>query len=245
MLFVRDKVLVSCASKGREDYRKAQLSLIKSSHTVQLRATHDYLIRSVDGYADNYLGVDIKLGSWPVTEKYGVSYQHEDMPYQFKPFAVYEAYEQGYKKVLWCDSTIRILRNPDELWDKCNELGVMAWDNEGHPLRHWISDYAVEVLGNPDISQMKQIMACCIMFDFTNQVTIKVVEDWIEGSQSNCFHPTTDGSKREGFRGNRHDQAYLSALLYRYNIEIQPYGNLAYPHYTPVKPYFINWGVND
>jgi hypothetical protein len=202
----------------------------------------DYLIRSVDGYCDKYEGVEIKLGSWPSTLKYGVSWQHADMPYQFKPFAVWEAYEEGYNQVLWCDSTMRIIKNPEPLWNQCKELGVLAWDNEGHPLRNWISDYAVKQLGSPDISNMKQIMACCIMFDFTNPKTLPLVEDWIDGSLNNSFHPTTNGSSREGFKDNRHDQAYLSALLYKYDIPIQPYGGLAYPHYTPGDTYFLNWG---
>ena len=242
------KVLVSTASKGREDYNKAQLNLIKSAtntNNVTRNWYDDYLIRSVDGYCDNYMGVKIELGQWPSTLKYGVSWQHADMPYQFKPFAIYEAYELGYTKILWCDSTIRILRNPDELWGKCAELGVLAWDNLGHPLSPYISDYAVSKLGNPDVSEIKQIMACCMMFDFDNPKTLPLVEDWIEGSLNNSFHPSTEGSRRDGYKCNKHDQAYLSALMYKYDIEIQPYGDLAYPHHTPVKPFFLNWGVAD
>ena len=134
------EVLVSVASQGRENYNKAQLNLIRSSlNTSNGRNWYgDYLIRSVDGYVDQYLGVQITTG-WPVTEEFGVSWQHADMPYQFKPYAVWEAYEKGYKRVLWCDSTIRIIKNPNNLWDKCNELGILAWDNEGHPLKNWIS----------------------------------------------------------------------------------------------------------
>ena len=202
-------------------------------------------MRSVDGYCDKYEGVKIQLGSWPSTLKYGVSWQHADMPYQFKPYAVWEAYELGYKKILWCDSTIRLLNNPNQLWEKCSELGVLAWDNLGHPLAPYISDYSIKQLGSPDVSQMKQIMACCIMFDFDNPKTEAIVEDWIDGSLNNSFHPSTEGSTRSDYKGNKHDQAYLSALMYKYDIPIQDYGELAYPHYTPIKPYFLNWGVTE
>lgn len=237
------EVLVSVASQGRENYNKAQLNLIRSSLNVNNGRNWygDYLIRSVDGYVDEYLGVQIRKG-WPVTEEFGVSWQHADMPYQFKPFAVWEAYEKGYNRVLWCDSTIRIMKNPNQLWDKCNELGILAWDNEGHPLKHWISNYAVLKTGLKDM-EAKQIMACCIMFDFTNPKTETVVRQWIEGSRNNSFHHTKNQSNRPEFKTDRHDQSYLSALMSVHGIEVQPYGELAYPHYTPIKPTFLNWGV--
>lgn len=237
------EVLVSVASQGRENYNKAQLNLIRSSLNVNNGRNWygDYLIRSVDGYVDEYLGVPIAKG-WPVTEEFGTSWQHADMPYQFKPYAVWEAYEKGYKRVLWCDSTIRIMKNPNQLWERCNDLGILAWDNEGHPLKHWISDYAVEKTGLKDL-EAKQIMACCIMFDLTHPKTETIVRQWIEGSRNNSFHHSTNGSRRDGFKTDRHDQSYLSALMSVHGIEVQPYGELAYPHYTPIKPTFLNWGV--
>lgn len=237
------EVLVSVASQGRENYNQAQLSLIRSSlNTNNGRNWYgDYMIRSVDGYVDEYLGVKITKG-WPEAKEFGVSWQHTDMPYQFKPYAVWEAYEKGYQRVLWCDSTIRIMKNPEPLWEKCSQRGILAWDNEGHPLKHWISDYAVEKTGLKDI-EAKQIMACCIMFDFSNPITETIVRQWIEGSRNNSFHHSTNGSRRDGFKTDRHDQSYLSALLSVHGIEVEPYGELAYPHYTPIKPYMLNWGV--
>lgn len=239
-----DKVIVSVASQGRENYNKAQLALIRSS--VQSRNYirnwyGDYLIRSVDGYVDKYDGVPIRKG-WPVTEKYGTSWQHADMPYQFKPFAVWEAYEAGYKQILWCDSTMRIMRNPDPLWAKCAEHGILAWNNEGHLLKDWISDYAITQL-DCDVSEMKQIMACCIMFDFNHPKTLEIVEAWVDGSLNGSFYHNE--SSNPNYKGSRHDQAYLSALLQIHGVEIQPYGELAYPHHTPIEPYFVNWGVKE
>jgi hypothetical protein len=199
-------VLVSVASQGRENYNKAQLNLIRSSIP---NWNGDYLIRSVDGYVDEYLGVKITKG-WSETKEFGVSWQHKDMPYQFKPYAVWEAYEKGYTQILWCDSTIRLMKLPN--WELAAKHGICAWDNEGHPLKHWISDYAVEKTGLKNL-EAKQIMACCIMFDFTHFKTETVVREWVEGSQNNSFHHSTNSSRREGFKTDRHDQSYLSALM--------------------------------
>ena len=230
-------ILVSVASQGRENYNQAQLNLIRSMGNYW---HGDSLIRSVDGYVDEYLGVMIIKG-WPNTDEFGTAWQHKDMPYQFKPFSIWEAFELGYKKILWCDSTVRLTKDPTPLWMECKDHGILAWDNEGHPLRSYISDYAVEKTGLKDLNA-KQIMACCIMFDFDHPKTEMVVRQWIDGSRNNSFHESTNGSQRDGFKTDRHDQSYLSALMHVHGIEVQPYGDLAYPHYTPIKPTFLNWG---
>ncbi len=230
------KVLVSVASQGRENYNKAQLSLIQSAVG---KWDGDWMVWSVDGYVDEYRGVPIRKG-WPMTAKHGIAWQHKDMPYQFKPFAVLAAYEAGYSQVLWCDSTIHLMQTPD--WSLAQAHGIAAWDNEGHPLDKWMSDYAAAMIGI-DPRGVQQIMACCIMFDFTHPKTLQVLEDWLEGSLNNSFHHSTNGSRREGFVTDRHDQSYLSGLMHKHGIPVQPYGMLAYPHYTPIKPTFLNVGV--
>ncbi len=226
------KVLVSVASNGRENYNKAQLTLIQSSI---YHWNGDYMMRSVDGYCENYYGIDIKLGGWPVTKKYGTAWQHADMPYQFKPYAIQEALEAGYKQILWCDSTIRLVANPFPLWQQCQKTGIMAWNNEGHPLKPWIAPHAEKIIGINSFA-LEQIMACCIMFDFDNPITKIVFDEWIECSRNGAF-------LNKGFNNHRHDQACLSAIMHKHKVPIQPYGALCYPHLTPPLPTFVNWGV--
>ena len=241
-------VLVSVASSSgaRENYCKAQLNLIKSAMDCtnhQRNWFGDFLIRSVDGYCDEYMGVPIQLGSWPVTEKYGVSWSHQNRPYGFKPFAVWEAIEKGYTRILWCDSTIRIMKNPDPLWERCAEHGILAWNNEGHPLMPYTPMFMEKWLTDNHFSLgHEQIMACCIMFDASKDYVRELIEWWVNGAIENCFH-NHDEEQRPGFVANRHDQALLSHLMHHCQIPVQPYGYLAYRHYKPENAYFINWGV--
>ncbi|MFN8994820.1 MAG: hypothetical protein ACK5X3_14330, partial [Pseudomonadota bacterium] len=108
------KVIVSLSSTGRENYNEAQLGLIRS---IDRKAPdYDTHLRSVDGYVDEYLERKIILGDWPESKRWGKSWNHQNMPYQFKPFMVAEALELGYRKIIWCDSTIRVYQNPDPLW---------------------------------------------------------------------------------------------------------------------------------
>src|SRR5476651_2100138 len=167
---MKDKAIVSVSSLGRENYNEAMLNMIKSC--VRAGADdeyeYDFVMRSVDGYCDGYYGVGIALGSWPVTKLKGVSWSHQNMPYQFKPFAIQEAREAGYRKIIWMDSTCRMLINPKPLWDIVAKRGILAWNNLGHPVVNYTSDTALKNFREtPESLQgVKQIMACCMMFDF-------------------------------------------------------------------------------
>lgn len=75
---MKDKVIVSMASLGRENYNEAMLNMIKSCVKVSCHEDffneYDYMLRSLDGYCDLYYAVKIKLGSWPLTKLKGVSW---------------------------------------------------------------------------------------------------------------------------------------------------------------------------
>lgn len=244
---MKDKVLVSFASHGRENYNFAMLRMIRAS--IEAEWDSDYMLRSLDGYCDEYLGVKIKLGSWPVTARHGVSWQQDDNPYQFKPFAILEALEAGYKKILWCDSTIRMVKNPRPLFEIASKQGIVAFNNEGFPLKNWLSDHAQHSIGisNKELEGMPQIMACCILFDFNVPITNVIFDKWIGGSLDGSFQKTH--SNRPGYRASRHDQSYLSGLLNKHGIPFLPYGTLVYPPHDK-EPfeygnnfYFINTGL--
>jgi hypothetical protein len=247
-------VIVSVASLGRENYNEAQLNMIKSC--VRAGWDGDYMLRSVDGYCDNYMGVPIKLGHWPFTKKYGACWQHFDMNYQFKPHMVLEAYEAGYREIIWMDSTCRMLSNPNSLLGLAGTdhmSGIVTWDNIGHPVVNYTSDTAMKNMNVTveSLQGVKQIMACCIVFNFNNTKLMPIFEYWLEQSVNNSFYPDT--TNRQGFISPRHDQAALSIILHKFNIPILDYGlgfcyypnNETGEHINGNKIYIINKGVKD
>jgi len=243
-----DKVLVSFFNHSRENYNKAALGLIRSF--VEIGWDGDYMLRSSDGYIDEYLGVKITNGSYPITKEYGLCYNQAEAPYLFKPYMIQEAFEAGYNKIIWCDSTMRVKKDLKPLWDIAAQRGIVAFDNIGHPLRFWISDVAREHLRITEhqLSAMPQIMACCILFDFSHWLTKHLFGEWITlGRGGACFQ--NYGSMREGFRGHRHDQAILSGILAKNGIPLEPYGKLVYPPHDIDLLYgddifFVNKGIS-
>jgi hypothetical protein len=201
--------VVSFASKGREEYRGAQLRMIESCMNAGFNGP--YYLMAADGYCKEFRGVEIITGRWPKDCDV-----HSQKPYQFKPMLIREAVEAGHKKILWMDSTCRMLKVPKL------EGPITAWNNEGHPLDRWINFRAVTNCGVEsirDIEGVRQIMACCVYFDFDHTITVEVFNEWVRQGQIGSFND--DGLKSP----HRHDQAVLSLLLWKAGIELKEYGD--------------------
>lgn len=227
------KVLVNFANLGREDYRKSQLRLIKSF--VENNWDGDYMIRSTDSYVDEYMGVKIKLGSLPVTQAYGTSYNHFENPYGFKVYALQEAIEAGYTKLIWADSTIVNTRNLDPLFELAARDGFVSFHNLGHDLVYWMSDIAQQRLEITDaqLETMQQAMACVMIFDIENPIGERIFKDFVIKCRDGVSFQMESGSKRPGYKGHRGDQPIISALAAMAGIKLRPYGELVYqPHDT-------------
>ena len=241
-------VIVNVASHGREPYEEGQLNLIRSC--VNAGWDGDYFLRCVDGYCDEYLGAEIKLGSWPKTIAYGDCPGHVWMPYAFKPHAIQEARESGAEVVIWMDATCRMIKYPRASLAKAKEKGIETWNNLGWPVLPWTTNNAMRLLGEtPESLQgVKQIMACNIIFDFRHPKAHSVFDRWLQASMDNTFYK--DESIREGQLGNRHDQSCLSIILKQQGVEISDYGDrFCYnPHHltnehviAPIE--MINFGI--
>lgn len=242
------KIIVSFASTGRENYPKAQLRMIRSCVEAGWRG--DYLIRTLDGWVDKYDGVKILQGSYPPTKKFGPCYNQAEVPYQFKPYIVQEAIEKGYSQIVWCDSTIKMMRNIQPLLDYAKKHGVCAFDNLGHPLHKYTTDLQQDRLGisTKELMKAKQIMACVIIFDISNRIGLEIFEDWIAASRDGVSYQNKYGSTRKEFIETRHDQSVISGLLHIYRVPILPYGGLRYFEHLESKEfqspvYFVNKGV--
>ena len=234
----KKQCLISFASKGREDYNKAMTRNIEVAKSQGY--TDDFLYYSLDQPRE-VSGVTIK-GGLPLNCP-----SHQDTPYGFKPFLFKEAFDRGYRQIIWLDSTIVLARNPQLVFDECKKRGVVAFHNLGHPLEKWISDKAVKNTGVNLSENPQQIMACVVGFDLENEQGKRIFDKWFalaQDGESFQNNPSTIN----GFVAHRHDQAILSALLHLEKIPLLPYGSLVYEAhaqgYDGHVPFFINKGVD-
>ncbi len=244
------KCIVSFASAGRESYQKALLRMIEVSKP---HWDGDFILYSQGGYCDKYLDVNIELGHDMPHCIRDTAKPHNLVPYQFKLIMIQKARDAGYEQIIWLDSTIKLIKNPQPLLDQATNNGVVVFDNIGHKLSHWIHDSALIALGvNPTdrdyINTLPQIMACVIIFDFRHPVAQETFEEWWVHSQNGVSFCNGYSSSRPEYIAHRHDQCILSYLLYKRGIKYNPYGQLVYPpHDTDgqfgTDIYFVNKGI--
>lgn len=238
---INKPVIVSFSSKGREDYNKGMLDLIKS--TIDCGYDGDYLMYSLDGNVSNYLGIGIELGNgkMPSNDIFPCS-PHNIVPYQFKIAMIQKAKDLGYTKIIWCDTSAKMNKDFTPLLDKAKRNGVVVFDNLGHPVWRWIADVACEKLGVSEdiIKSIPQIIAGIQVWDFSSPIANKIFNAWMERSLDGVSFQN-NGSKREGFIAHRHDQAVLSIICWQNNIPFEPYGTVVCPPHQITKEYGDNY----
>lgn len=231
------KVLVNYAKFGREDYISAQNRMLSSF--IDSGWDGDYFIKSAEPreHRGISIGNDDNIRD------------HKVVPYAFKPDLIKQAELFGYTKIIWADSTILLLKNLQPLFDHAQKYGVAAFHNVGHDLHRYISDQAAARLGILNLSAfttIRQIMACCIIFDLGNETGKKIFQEWWDSSYVEGIFQNGD-SPRSDFRAHRHDQAALSAILWQHNIPLLPYGDLVYEPHEVTKeygdPFLVNAGI--
>src|SRR5688572_18961191 len=109
-------LIISLAFDGREKYTEIQNGL-----TASLQDRWD---------GDIWINPDV-----PYTP-------HSEVPYKFKYDLIEAALQKGYRRIWWLDSTIRLKQNPSPLFFQTHS-GIVAFNNEGHPLWKYISDQAM------------------------------------------------------------------------------------------------------
>lgn len=205
-------IIVSFASKGREDYNKGQQRLFES---ILKHWDGDYWLHSLE-----------RDGELPSSQMFEHK-THNEVPYLFKFTMIQLAREMGYNKIIWLDSSLVIDRNPLELL----ESGVMAFHNIGHPLYKYISDQATQNLQcESHVVAIEQTWGGAIGFDFTHEWVRWLFDEIIFQAKLGSFNEGS--SSRYGFVAHRHDQAVMSVLFSNYNVPLLAYGAIVtHPHY--------------
>lgn len=205
-------VIVSFASKGRDDYNKGQVRLLES---LQQHWAGDYWLHSLE-----------RDGELPSSKAFPHQ-PHSECPYLFKFTMIQTLREQGYSRIIWLDSTM-VLERPD-ITDLLKR-GIMAFHNLGHDLKNYINDAACSGMNYDTESehQALQTWGGAIGFDF-NRGRARAVFDAVV---RNRYYFKDGNSTRPGFIAHRHDQAVLSVMLWYFSVKLHPYGTIVtHPHY--------------
>lgn len=154
---------------------------------------------------------------------------HTQIPYAFKYDLIKKAIDDGYQRIFWVDSIMRLVpgKNISELLDEA-PLGIVAFHNLGHPLYpKYISDKAAQNLKDfyIDITSIESTWGGALGFDFNKELPNLILKELFNQIDIGSFDEL--GSIREGFVGHRHDQSVLSVLFHYTQVPLLEYGVIA------------------
>lgn len=198
-----------------------------------------------ENYAERLKGLEKSLSSWEGDVRIYKEFPewcrlHSEVPYAFKYDLIKKAIEDGYKRIFWLDSIMRLIpgKNISQLLDE-SPTGIVAFHNLGHDLEKYINNTAIRNLGIENLEGLKQTWGGALFFDFTKDIPNKVFNDLMDQIKKGSFND--DNTQRENFIAHRHDQAVISYLLHTYEVELLPYGIIAAKIHLTEKT-FVQYG---
>lgn len=139
-----------------------------------------------------------------------------DSLYGFKPHAVNYALKQGYKKIMFFDPAIILMKPIDFYMEKVNEFGVCC-ARDDNKLSPFFGNRALTHFGltREGIQNWHLVGGSFYYFDMDVPLSRKLREKWTIAEEMGLF-----GSQKEQasgqLQGHRNDEAIMAALLYLY-----------------------------
>ena len=159
--------------------------------------------------------------------------------YNVKAAAFEEAINQGYTHILWLDSSVWAIKDPNLIFDIINEQGYYFWSN-GYNCAQECSDRCLEYFQITRDEAEKMPVASTSMFgvNLTNPVGMAFMQMWLRSAKDRIFHGSRlhdNQSSDPRFLWHRQDQSAASIILNQLGCYIHPPG-LYSSYYEPNLP---------
>lgn len=236
------KAIVNVYSEGREDYEKLSQGLFKSIENIRFDCdvfAFSPLIKQEETI--NFETFILKkIPGWPKCSFYGQSASHKEIQHQFKAFAIQAVREREYNQIMWCDSPIRIRKDPTKYFDLANELGIVTFDAEqGSTEAVWTSDICLASM-NCNIDYARTFNQCSsgvMVFDFSNKRGCRIFEEFAFYCLDKEVMNMKGTSSRPEFIEHRSDQSVISFLIKKYDMNNLSHGTFMH------KDFFFNKNI--
>ena len=161
--------------------------------------------------------------------------RHADHPYGFKPYAFKAAIEAGHRYVLWCDSSVWAVNDPQPVFDTIRSVG-WYFIPAGWHCGQWTTDKSLELLGisRDEAMTMPDFCGSCMGIDTQNEISAKWFEKWLFHAKSGAFSGDWKNDRHQCSRdprclGHRHDQVIGSILMNQAGMTFNDQDLFQYP----------------
>lgn len=171
---------------------------------------------------------------------------HLEVPYQFKPFAFWNAYLMGYRQILWMDAPIHPNKELDSIFSRIYKNGYFVLGDPGWNNGEWCADSALTVLGLDRELAFSQphCLSGVLGFNLNIPEVFEVFQKWKHTSDQafpgDWKNDEQQVSNHPRVRGHRHDQTAIAALAYQAGWEFtSPHENNLF-FYGKNEDYILN-----
>lgn len=144
---------------------------------------------------------------------------HAAHPYAFKPYAFQAAMNAGQRLILWCDSSVFAVKNPQPVFDAILRDGYYFRQN-GFYCGQWMTDRSLEIMGisRDEAMTMLDFSGACIGIDTHNKASMQWFANWIQHATTGAFVGDWTNNRQQcsadpRCQGHRHDQVIGSVLF--------------------------------
>lgn len=157
---------------------------------------------------------------------------HIDNPYAFKIFCFAKARVNGFKKIIYVDSAVWAIKNPDVLFELLEDNGYLMQE-AGHFVRDWCNEETAKHYGLTEKEKTEMLMygnagflglnfGYAIAEQFFFSWNIGMMQGFFKGSWENHRHDMTVGS----ILANRMGMKYIKGdMILQYGNENTPLNN--------------------
>lgn len=171
--------------------------------------TYPQLLQSLVGrLKDTFKGhVLYRIGGWPNMENGCL--EHSDCPYGFKACAFQEAYDLGYKKILWLDSLLNPLKDLTPLFDAI-EKNIAIYRYDAYFSEGFINQNVLDAfnLTFDEVKSCKHMASGIFGLNFHKPIAVEFLKAWHE----------SEVTKKQGYFSFIPEQIPLSILLRQFNL---------------------------
>jgi hypothetical protein len=149
-----------------------------------------------------------RIGGWPNMENGCLA--HSDCPYGFKACAFQEAYDLGYKKILWLDSLLNPLKDLTPLFDAI-EKNTAMYRYDAYFSEKFINRNVLEAfnLTFDEVKSYKHMAAGIFGLNFHKPLAVEFLKAWHE----------SEVTKKRGYFNHIPEQIPLTILLRQFNLD--------------------------
>ncbi len=126
---------------------------------------------------------------------------HQDIPYGFKPYAMYAAAMKA-STLLWCDASMIPVKPLDRVWEQIERDGYLVFENgysnyewtadsaypELFPERTWVgAGSSAMAIARDDNRKIRHVVGGCVGVDLTKQIGRDFLAEWYRLAKTRAF----------------------------------------------------------